>query len=161
MKNYANEEVIYNGCPGCAFANHEFDLPCGRAFENDRFVINQDWELPIEGMFIITPKKHIEKLTELDDHERNEMFDLINKVIKILQDNNICDRFDIVFEEKENNHFHVWIFPRHKWMIDMYKDIIGNIRNIFDYAKSNLRCEETYKKINDINNTVKEDLLKD
>ena len=43
----------------------------------------------------------------------------------------------------------------------MYKDIIGNIRNIFDYAKSNLRCEETYKKINEINNTVKEELLKD
>ena len=38
------------------------------------------------------------------------------------------------------------------------KNIIGNIRNIFDYAKSNLRNEETYNKINEINNIVKERL---
>lgn len=161
MKNYANEEVNYIGCPGCAFGNYEFDIPCGRAFENDNFVINQDWELPIEGMFIIAPKRHIEKMSELTDSERNEMFNLINKTISILQENNICDRFDLIFEEKENNHFHIWMLPRHKWMIDMYKDIIGNIRNIFDYAKSNFRNEETYKRISEITNIVKEELLKD
>lgn len=33
MINYANENVNFKGCPGCAYANHEFDLPCGMAYE--------------------------------------------------------------------------------------------------------------------------------
>ena len=40
MIKYANEEVKYGGCPGCAYANHEFGLPCGMAFENARFTLS-------------------------------------------------------------------------------------------------------------------------
>ena len=116
MKNYANEEISYNGCPGCAYSKHEFELPCGMAYENDNFTLSQDWELPIEGFLIVSPKRHIEKLSELTDDERNEMFDIVNKTIKILRENSVCDRFEIIFEEKENRHLHVWIMPRHKWM---------------------------------------------
>ena len=29
MVNYENKEIKFNGCPGCAFGKHEFDLPCG------------------------------------------------------------------------------------------------------------------------------------
>ena len=56
MKNYANEEISYNGCPGCAYAKHEFELPCGMAYENNNFTMSQDWELPIEGFYIVSPK---------------------------------------------------------------------------------------------------------
>lgn len=42
MINYANKEVKYEGCPGCAFAKHEFELPCGIAYENERFTLAQD-----------------------------------------------------------------------------------------------------------------------
>ena len=44
MKNYANEMITFNGCPGCAYANHEFSLPCGMAYENDKWTLSQDWE---------------------------------------------------------------------------------------------------------------------
>ena len=54
MINYANQEVHVTGCPGCAYARHEFELPCGMAFENDRFTLSQDWELPIQYMPFIT-----------------------------------------------------------------------------------------------------------
>ena len=57
MKNYANEEISYRGCPGCAYAKHEFELPCKMAYENDNFTLSQDWELPIEGFLIVSPKK--------------------------------------------------------------------------------------------------------
>ena len=113
MINYANKEIKFEGCPGCAYAKHEFDLPCGIAYENEKFILSQDWELPILGFFIVSPKKHIEKLEELTKEERDEMFDIVDKTIKILRRNNICDRFDIIFEEKENRHLHVWIMPRH------------------------------------------------
>ena len=156
MKNYANEEISYRGCPGCAYAKHEFELPCGMAYENDNFTLSQDWELPIEGFLIVSPKRHIEKLSELTDNERNEMFDIVNKTIKILRENNVCDRFEIIFEEKENRHLHVWIMPRHKWMTELVDDIIDNIGTILEYAKSNFRSENVYAKINNITKIVKE-----
>ena len=156
MKSYANEGILFNGCPGCAYAKHEFELPCGMSYENDNFTLSQDWELPIEGFMIVAPKRHIEKLSELTDPERNEMFDIVNKTIKILRNNNICDRYEIIFEEKENRHLHVWIMPRHKWMSDLVDDIIDNIGTILEYAKNNFRLEDVYENINQITKIVKD-----
>ena len=116
MINYANEKVEFTGCPGCAYGNHEFELPCGMAYENERFTLSQDWELPIEGFMVVSPKRCVEKFDDLTEEERKEIFEITHKTINILRKNNICDRFNIVFEEKENRHFHIWIMPRHKWM---------------------------------------------
>lgn len=160
MINYANEKIEFNGCPGCAYANHEFFLPCGMVYENDRFTLSQDWELPIKGFMIVSPKRCIEKFSELTVDERNEMFFLVDKTIKILRENNICDRFDVIFEEKENRHLHVWIMPRHKWMTELVDDIIDNVGVILKYAKDNFRNEETYKAIEDITNVLKNEFLK-
>ena len=156
MINYANEEINFSSCPGCAYAKHEFELPCDMAYENENFTLSQDWELPIEGFLIVSPKRHIEKLCELTDIERNEMLDIVNKTIKILRENSICDRFEIIFEEKENRHLHVWIMPRHKWMSELVDDIIDNIGTILEYAKNNFRSEDVYEKINKITNIVKD-----
>lgn len=156
MKNYANEEIHFNGCPACAYVRHEFKLPCGMLYENDNFILSQDWELPIEGFLIVSPKKHVERLSELTDDERNEMFDIVNKTIKILREIKVCDRFEIIFEEKEDRHLHVWIMPRHKWMTSLVDDIIDNIGVILEYAKTNFRSEEVYKRINNIAKLVRE-----
>ena len=160
MINYANQEIKFEGCPGCEYAKHEFNLPCGMAYENERFTLSQDWELPIQGFLIVSPKKHIEKLEELTKDERDEMFDIVDKVIKILRKNNICDRFDIIFEEKENRHLHVWIMPRHRWMEEICDDIIDNIGVVCEYAKKNLRTTENYEQINNITTIVKNEFNK-
>lgn len=156
MINYANKKVEFNGCPGCAYANHEFELPCGMAYENDKFTLSQDWELPIEGFLVISPKRCVEKFADLTEEERIEIFDITHKTINILRENNVCDRFNIVFEEKENRHFHIWIMPRHQWMTDLVGDIIDHIGQIFDYAKENFRNEETYQRIEEITKIVKD-----
>ena len=156
MINYANEPVDFNGCPGCAYGKHEFRLPCGMAYENERFTLSQDWELPIEGFMVVSPKRCVEKFDDLTEEERIEAFAITHKTINILRENNICDRFNIVFEEKENRHFHIWIMPRHKWMEDLVGDIIDHIGEIFAYAKTNFRNEETYNRIQEITNIVKE-----
>lgn len=157
MISYANEEVKYNGCPGCAFAKHEFSLPCGMAYENDRFTLAQDWELPIQGFFVVSPKKCIEKFEELTSEERIEIFEIVDRTIKVLRKNNICDRFNVIFEEKENRHFHIWIMPRHEWMSNLVGDISDRIGEIFEYAKSNMRDEENYNKIKEISDIVKKE----
>ena len=160
MINYALEEVKYEGCPSCCFARGDFSLPCGMAYENERFTLSQDQELPIQGFLIVSPKKHIEKLEELTKDERNEMFDIVDKALKILRKNNICDRFDIIFEEKEHRHLHVWIMPRHRWMEEICDDIIDNIGVVCEYAKKNLRTTENYEQINNITTIVKNEFNK-
>ena len=155
MISYNNKEIIFKGCPGCAYGKHEFNLECGMAYENDRFTLSQDWELPIQGFFIVSPKRHIEKLCELTKDERNEMFEIVDKTVKILRDNKICERFDYFFEEQENRHLHVWILPRYNWMNKIVNDIIDNIGIIFEYAKTNFRNDENYEEIKRIADIIK------
>ena len=135
--------------------DNEFNLECGMAYENDRFTLSQDWELPIQGFFIVSPKRHIEKLCELTKDERNEMFEIVDKTVKILRDNKICERFDYIFEEKENRHLHVWILPRYNWMNKIANDIIDNIGIILEYAKTNFRNDENYEEIKRISDIIK------
>ena len=160
MIDYATNKINFSGCPGCAYANHEFELPCGMAYENDKFTLSQDWELPIEGFLIVSPKRHIEKFEELSKNERIEMFDIVDKTIKILRENNICDMFEIIIEEKENRHLHVWIMPRHEWMKNIVDNITEEIGTVMSYAKSNFRNDETYEKIKNISKIVNEAFYK-
>ena len=158
MISYANENIEFEGCPACAYAKHEFSLPCGMAYENERFTLSQDWELPIQGFFVVAPKHCVENLSELTDEERIRAFDLVNETIKILKASNVCDRFNVIFEEKQGSHFHIWIMPRHKWMEDVAGKITKNIGMIFNHAKQNLRTEENLKEISKISQVVKEGL---
>lgn len=159
MINYANEVVEFNGCPGCAYANHEFVLPCGMAYENDRFTLSQDWELPIPGFFVVSPKRCVANFDELTEEERVEIFAIVNKTINILKKNDVCDAFNVVFEEKQGRHFHIWIMPRHEWMSELVGDIIDNIGQIFEYAKNNLRTPENLNKIIEITEIVRENYM--
>lgn len=155
MINYFNEEVVFDGCPGCAYAKHEFELPCKMAYEDDKFTLSQDWELPIPGFMVVSPKRCIEKFSDLTEEEKAEIIKIVDKTILILRENNICDRFNVIFEEKENRHFHIWIMPREKWMLDIVDDITDNIGEVFKYAKENFRTEENYTKIEKITEVVK------
>lgn len=157
IKSYNNKEIRYKGCPGCAYVRHEFELDCGMAYENERFTMSQDWELPIPGFFIVSPKRHIEKLSEFTVEERNEMFDIADKTVRILREAKICDRFDFIFEEEENRHLHLWILPRYEWMNEIADDIIYNIKTIFEYAKNNFRNSENYDEIKRITDIVREE----
>ena len=155
MISYNKRAITYDGCPGCAFAGHKFHLDCGLAYENERFTLSQDWELPIPGFLIVSPKRHIEMLSELTDEERNEMFSIADKAVRIMRENHICERFDYIFEEKENRHLHVWILPRYAWMTECADDIVSNLGAIFDYALDHFRNEDKYREIERITEIVK------
>ena len=158
MINYANEEIYFDGCPACAYGKHEFELPCGMAYEDDVFTLSQDWELPIDGLYIVSPKRHIEKLSGLYDEERNEMFSIVDKTIRILRENNVCNRFEVIFEERENRHFHVLIMPIHSWMIELVGDKFINLETIFNYAKNNFRNKKVYDRINTVTNIIRNNI---
>ena len=159
MISYNNIEIKYNGCPACAYAKGEFSLPCGLAYEDEFFTISQDWELPIEGFMVISPKRYIERLCELTEEENKEMMNLLNKTMRILRENQICDEYNVIFYEKPNIHFHVWIMPRYKWMYDLVgSNILYNMGPIISYAKTNLRKEEVYQRIKEITEIIKKNM---
>ena len=158
MENYKGEKIIFNGCPGCAYAKHEFVLPCGMAYENDRFTISQDWEFPIEGFMIVSIKRHVERIVDLSEDERKEMFDLAVKTINILRNNKIAEEFEVIFYEKDDTHLHAWVLPRKKWMIDLVKNVTCNIGKVLEYAKKNFSNDEVFEKIKNVSDLVGEKL---
>ena len=160
MIDYSGKEIVYNGCPGCAYANHEFSLDCGIAYENEKFTLSHDWELPIYGFFVICPKRHVQYFTELSKDERDEMFDIADKTIKILKSLNVCDGFNLILEEKVDRHLHLWIMPRHQVFKDMVGDITDNIGKIFDYAIQNWKTRDNIQKINQLSQNLREEFLK-
>lgn len=157
MFTYDNKLIEFDGCPGCLYANHKFSLTCGMIYENEGFTISQDWELPIPGFIIVSPKRCVEKLNDITKRERDEMFDLVDFVIVSLRKHKVCDRFEIIFEEKENRHLHVWIMPRQDWMTNLVGDIVDNIGKICEYAKENLKSENTYNEINRVTEILKKE----
>lgn len=112
--------------------------------------------MPIEGFMIVSPKRHIEKLSELSRDERIEMFDIVDRTIKILRENGVCENFDVIFEERADRHLHVWIMPRHEWMMGICEDIIDNVKVVCDYAKENFRNDKVYERIDEVSEMVRE-----
>ena len=153
-----NEQEIKN-CMGCEIINGDLKPFGGILFKNENFIITQDFELPIDGFIIITSVRHISKYTELTESEQIDLTKIINKTLKILEDNNIAEEYNIILEEK-NCHFHVWLMPRHKWMIEKFDKVLKNIKPIQDYAVKNFKTEENFNKIKQTCELLKRELNK-
>lgn len=89
----------------------------------------------------------MEKFTDLTDEERVVLVNLINRSLNILRENQIAEEFNVILEEKQGYHFHVWLMPRHKWMIEKFGKVLKNIKQIQDYALENMRIKENIDKI--------------
>ena len=158
IKNILGEEVNIENCLGCEIVSGDIKPVGGILYKDDYFVVCQDFELPINGFIIISTVKHCERFCELTDDERIKMINLVNKIIKLLRSYDVCEEFNMIFEEKENIHFHVWIMPRHKWMKEKFGKIIKNIKEIQDYALENMRDEDNVECIIDTCNKLRKDL---
>lgn len=114
------------------------------------FDIHQDWAVPIPGFFIIASTKGRIALDEFSGEEANEFFALLRKLRKgmreILGINTVC-----FFQDEGTHHrlFHLWIFPRYKWM-DKFGVKIESIRPIIQYAKENMADENTIQEVKDM-----------
>ena len=141
------KEHELNGCLGCEIANGNLKTFCGILYESNDFLVMQDYELPINGFIVISSKKHVEKLTELDENAQINLMKIISKLLSVLRANNIAEEYNLILEEKKGYHFHVWLMPRHDWMIQKFGKVLKNIKNIQEYALQNLRDEASIKEI--------------
>lgn len=155
------KEVEIRDCLGCEIANGTIDIFGGLLYQGKHFTVAQDFELPIDGFIIIFSKRHVEKFIDLSYDEQIELTTLINKTLKILEENNIAEEYNIILEEKAGYHFHVWLMPRHKWMIEKFGKVLKNIKTIQDYAIQNMKTQEIFDKIKNTCELVKKELNKE
>ena len=155
------KEVEIKKCLGCEITNGNLDVFGGLLYQGEFFAVAQDFELPIEGFIIIFSKRHVEKFIDLSQDEQIELTALINKTLNILEANHIAEEYNIVLEEKAGYHFHVWLMPRHKWMIEKFGKVLKNIKQIQDYAIQNMKTQEYFDKIKSTCELVKKELNKE
>jgi len=116
------------------------------------FDIHQDWEVQIPGFFIIAPLQKLKSIDEFTDEEAIEFVNLIRKVRKGMRDVLKIDEVYFFQNEDTEHGFHLWIFPRHKWM-EKFGRKIQSVRPIMNYAKENMLSDDVFKE-------VKEDVKK-
>ena len=145
-------------CIGC-------DLEKGKiksemVFETKNFSVRQDYEIPIPGFIIISSKKHIKGIEDLNEDERKEFIEVMYKVRKVMTE--VLDIKYVYIVQKEDSiiarsHFHIWLVPRYKWM-ERFGGKIASITNIAEYAKENMKTDENLAKIKEIALRIKEKL---
>ena len=110
------------------------------------FNVNQDWEVPIPGFFIIAPLRKLKSIDEFTDEEANEFINLIRKVRKGMRD--ILKIEEVYFFQNEDSKhgFHLWIFPRYKWM-EKFGRKIESVKPIMNYAKEKMLSDDVFKEV--------------
>lgn len=122
------------------------------------FNVHQDWEIPISGFFIIVPLREVISIDELSDEETVEFIKLVRKVRKGMRD--VLKIEEVYFFQNEDTEhgFHLWIFPRHKWMKKFGKKI-QSVRPIMNYARENMTSEKDLEEVREAVQMMKLHLL--
>jgi diadenosine tetraphosphate (Ap4A) HIT family hydrolase len=139
-KNILKKKIV------SCFMNKKVLFPDQTVFEGEHFSIEQDWETPIPGFFILGSKRNINSFSEFTDDESTEFMKLLKKVRKVMEE--VLDIKEVYFFQNEDSDkkFHLWIFPRHEWM-EKFGRKIQSVRPIMDYAEKNLANEEMIEKV--------------
>ena len=142
-------------CIACAIQKNEVELPIERIGETKNFVLEQDFEWPIEGFLIIASKRHIHSILDFNKDEEKEFFRILKRSRKIMKEVLDIEKVTIVQEEDSlTSHFHVWLFPWHDWM-KKHGTKLQNIKEIMKYAKENFSDKKHFDKIRKIGNKLK------
>lgn len=140
IKDFLGNEWTFD-CLGCSIANGEIKIPGGIIYDGKAVVLGADPEIPIPGFLILTSKRHVNSFSQYTKEERDEISNVLYYAEKALKELKIADTFTIVQEDR-SKHFHIWVFPRYKWMVEQFGDGISHLRDISQYAKEHATDEE-------------------
>lgn len=104
-----------NECIFCKIARAEVEAE--RIYETENVVSFLDINPRAPGHSLVIPKKHVERLGDLEDELVNDLFIATREVVKILKKALNPDAFNIGINDgeaagQEIPHLHVNIFPR-------------------------------------------------
>lgn len=133
-------------CIGCALKKGIISNEL--IYEGRNFEVRQDYEIPIQGFFVIGSKRHIVGFADFNKVEKKEFIEIIcklrkamKKTLKINYVEYLC-REDIIKSKINPSHFHMALLPKYKWM-----EKFSNVIQILNYAKNNMKTKKNTDKI--------------
>ncbi len=123
--------------------------------ETENFRVNQDWETPIEGFFIVSSKKKERSVTDFSERELIEFISLVKRVREAMK-RVLSIKEVYLFQNEDTEHgFHIWMFPRHQWM-EKFGRNVQSVRPIMDYAEKEMCNNTNIVKVNKAIEAMKE-----
>jgi len=95
------------------------EIPCKKIWEDENFISFPDVNPLVKGHTLVIPKKHFEKLIDVENEISEKFISAIQKVGKILMEKYNCDGFNVVLNNGKSAgqivpHIHFHILPRKK-----------------------------------------------
>jgi len=144
-------------CTGCALHKGKLKRPGEKVYETKNFNVEQDFETPIPGFMIVSSKKHIKSIEELNENQRKEFIEVLYKVRKALT-KVLKIKYVYIIQKEDTiiarSHFHMWLFPRYKWM-DRFGDKIASVTSIIEYSRKNMQNISNLKKVKKASQDIK------
>lgn len=146
-------------CKGCFLSKNNVCSYLNPIYETEEIIVSQDMEYPIPAFYIISTRKHISNLYEMDSELRKQILDTIYLIRIALKECLGVKRITIIQEEKDNSsHFHIWMLPI--WE-DIKEDInpriiknnIEHYMNLFDFENNKEKIIESNNKMKDFLNS--------
>ena len=114
--------------------------------ETEFFRVEQDWEVPIEGFLIVSPKEIRKSILDFHDGETYQ-FPLLLKEVRRGMLDVLGVRTVYQFQNEDTKHnFHHWMFPRYDWM-HIFGNGIESVKPIMIYAENNFAKDEIIQRV--------------
>ncbi len=146
------------GCLGCHLRKNQIPS-AGVVLGTKYFEVEQDTEIPIAAFMIIVSRRHFKGFGNLTKSEQKEFIKILAKVRKAMEKVLGIKVVYIFQNEDSTSHFHVWMFPRYKWM-DKFGNKIESVRPIMEYARKKLKTKKNLEEVNKSREKLKKDLMK-
>jgi len=128
------------GCLGCDLRKGKTP-GAGVVLSTKHFEVEQDTEIPIPAFMIVVSRRHLKGFGDLTRPEQREFIDVLAKVRKAMEKVLGIKVVYIFQNEDSSSHFHVWMFPRFKWM-DKFGNKIESVRPIMEYARKKMKTKK-------------------
>ena len=121
----------------------------------DHFRVEQDWETPIPGFFIIAAKRKMKSVSEFTPEEEKEFIELLCKTRRGMKEALRIKEVCLFQNEGSAFDFHVWMLPRYGWM-DRFGRGTASLIPILRHAKESMKDEKTMEQVREHANRVRE-----
>jgi diadenosine tetraphosphate (Ap4A) HIT family hydrolase len=110
-------------CLSCAIVSGRKETVGGLIAETSGFHAHQDVAYPVPGLIIVAARRHFIRLDEMGPTETMELLPFLQR-LRRAQGRVLGTQHTYYFyNEDTRHHFHVWMVPRHPWMLEFGKSV--------------------------------------
>lgn len=123
-------------CILCAVRDDNPEVSAFKIYQDPIFFVSLNLYPYNPGHLMIIPCKHVQKLDDLSDQDRNRFFELVVQCQKMLQELFSPTGFNVGYNQGQFSgasidHFHIHVVPRYKSELG-FIDIIGQTRVVVE-----------------------------